>query len=146
MGKNKYYCRYNGKIYNLSDVKECLDREDYTAALRVLLNNYDWDPIDSITFEDVVKFNNGEIPADFNEALEGLREENRKKHTPPPVPHCPRCGSTSITTGPRGFSAGMSLLSGLLGGNSVESGLIGSGNTVNRCANCGHTWRPKWRR
>lgn len=41
---------------------------------------------------------------------------------------CPCCGSTSITTGQRGFS--------------LVTGFIGSNKTVNRCAKCGHTWNP----
>lgn len=43
--------------------------------------------------------------------------------------HCPCCGSTSITTGARGYS--------------FWTGFLGSGKTVNRCAKCGHTWQPK---
>lgn len=39
---------------------------------------------------------------------------------------CPRCGSTSVTTGQRGFS--------------IMTGFIGSGKTVNRCAKCGWKW------
>lgn len=42
---------------------------------------------------------------------------------------CPKCGSTSITTGQRGYS--------------LLTGLLGSGKTVNRCANCGYKWEPK---
>ena len=45
------------------------------------------------------------------------------------IPSCPRCGSTYITAGARGYS--------------IVTGFIGSGKTVNRCANCGHTWSPK---
>ena len=41
---------------------------------------------------------------------------------------CPRCSSTSITTGQRGFS--------------LLTGFIGSNKTVNRCAKCGYTWEP----
>lgn len=41
---------------------------------------------------------------------------------------CPRCGSTNITTGSRGFS--------------LVTGFIGSGKTVNRCASCGYKWKP----
>lgn len=41
---------------------------------------------------------------------------------------CPKCGSTSITAGQRGYS--------------LLTGFIGSGKTVNRCANCGHKWKP----
>lgn len=41
---------------------------------------------------------------------------------------CPKCGSTSITAGQRGYS--------------LLTGFVGSGKTVNRCANCGHKWKP----
>lgn len=44
------------------------------------------------------------------------------------TPKCPKCGSKSITAGQRGFS--------------IVTGFIGSGQTVNRCANCGHKWKP----
>lgn len=51
--------------------------------------------------------------------------------TKPPVPTCPRCGSTAITAGARGVN-------GFLG-------FIGASKTVNRCANCGNTWTPKYK-
>lgn len=41
---------------------------------------------------------------------------------------CPKCGSTSITTGARGANGFW--------------GFIGASSTVNRCGNCGHTWKP----
>lgn len=44
------------------------------------------------------------------------------------IPKCPKCGSTAITAGQRGFK--------------LTTGFIGSNKTVNRCANCGHTWKP----
>lgn len=47
------------------------------------------------------------------------------------IPHCPKCGSTSITAGARGIN--------------WFWGTIGSGKTVNRCANCGYTWKPNGR-
>lgn len=43
-------------------------------------------------------------------------------------PRCPKCGSTSISTGQRGYS--------------LLTGFFGSGNTVNRCSNCGYKWKP----
>lgn len=48
-------------------------------------------------------------------------EENKVK--------CPRCGSTNIVTGQRGFS--------------ILTGFIGSSKTMNRCASCGYKWSPK---
>lgn len=41
---------------------------------------------------------------------------------------CPRCKSTQVTTGQKGFS--------------LLTGFIGSSKTVNRCAKCGYTWQP----
>ena len=43
-------------------------------------------------------------------------------------PHCPKCGSTAITAGQRGYS--------------ILTGFLGSNKTVCRCANCGHSWKP----
>lgn len=45
------------------------------------------------------------------------------------VPYCPKCGSTSITTGARGVDGFW--------------GFFGASRTVNRCANCGHSWEPR---
>ena len=42
---------------------------------------------------------------------------------------CPKCGSTAVTTGQRGFS--------------MWTGFLGSNKTVNRCGNCGCTFYPK---
>lgn len=44
---------------------------------------------------------------------------------------CPRCGSTAITTGQRGYT--------------LTTGFLGSNKTMNRCAKCGHKWTPsRW--
>lgn len=40
---------------------------------------------------------------------------------------CPKCGSTQITTGTRGWS--------------LFTGLIGSGTVYNMCAKCGNKWK-----
>lgn len=90
MGKNKYYCRANGKIYNMEDVYILLQKRDYGPNLSLcLIDNHGFEPLDSILFEDVLKFNNWEIPVDYNETLKQMLEYNRKKR-------CPRCGSTNI--------------------------------------------------
>jgi len=41
---------------------------------------------------------------------------------------CPKCGSTSVTTGTRGFS--------------IITGFIGSGKVMNMCGQCGFKWKP----
>lgn len=42
--------------------------------------------------------------------------------------HCPKCGSTSITTMARGYSG--------------WTGWFGSGDPMNVCQQCGHKWKP----
>lgn len=41
---------------------------------------------------------------------------------------CPKCGSTAVTTGQRGYS--------------LWTGFLGAGKTVNRCGSCGYKWKP----
>ncbi len=70
-----------------------------------------------------------------------VKEDNRPKMTrgiivdkqPTPksdVIKCPKCNSTQISTGKRGFS--------------LMTGFIGANKTVNRCARCGYSWKPKF--
>ena len=54
------------------------------------------------------------------ESIKNQQEKNQVR--------CPKCGSTNITAGQRGYS--------------LLTGFIGSGNTVNRCAKCGYKWKP----
>lgn len=42
---------------------------------------------------------------------------------------CPRCSSTAVVVGTRGYS--------------MITGFIGSGETMNRCGNCGYKWKPR---
>ena len=61
------------------------------------------------------------------------REEESEKRTQEylaqkDLPRCPKCGSTSITAGQKGYS--------------LLTGFIGSSKTVNRCAKCGYKWKP----
>lgn len=43
--------------------------------------------------------------------------------------HCPRCDSTNVVTGQRGYS--------------MVWGFVGSNRTMNRCGKCGYKWEPK---
>ena len=61
-----------------------------------------------------------------NMRVDALMESLSKKNN---VLKCPKCGSTAITTGQRGFS--------------LISGFWGSGKTMNRCGKCGYKWKPR---
>ena len=68
--------------------------------------------------------NCGKLTIMFTKHPSALNNRNINKNQP----KCPKCGSTAITTGQRGFS--------------LVTGFIGSNKTMNRCANCGHKWKP----
>lgn len=59
-----------------------------------------------------------------------IDENGSKNYDHKEVPlACPRCGSTSVTTGARGYS--------------FVTGFLGSSKTTNRCGKCGHSWHPR---
>jgi len=59
-----------------------------------------------------------------------LGENGSRNYDTKEVPlSCPRCGSTSVTTGARGYS--------------IVTGFLGSNKTTNRCGKCGHSWQPR---
>lgn len=62
-----------------------------------------------------------------NQNVQQLQTQNSKSDLD--ILKCPKCGSTAVSTGARGFS--------------IVTGFLGSGQTVNRCGNCGHKWKPR---
>lgn len=54
---------------------------------------------------------------------------------------CPKCGSTQITGGNKGFGLGKAVAGGLLlGPIGLLGGLIGSKDIMVACLNCGYKW------
>lgn len=66
---------------------------------------------------------------EMDKNLNAIQNEVKKLENQQNVPKCPKCGSTAISTGARGFS--------------IVTGFLGSDQTVNRCGNCGYKWKPK---
>lgn len=64
----------------------------------------------------------------FRAQAEQMNAAENVKKAEENTPKCPMCGSTNITAGQRGYS--------------FWTGFLGSNKTVNRCSNCGHTWKP----
>ena len=58
------------------------------------------------------------------------QESSKPTNTTPTkdIIRCPKCNSTAITTDARGVNNFW--------------GLLGASKTVNRCGNCGYTWKP----
>ena len=55
---------------------------------------------------------------------------------------CPKCGSTQITAGNKGFGFGKAAIGAVaLGPVGLLGGLIGSKKVIVTCLNCGHKWQ-----
>lgn len=115
-------CKINGVEFDLSSYKEKIDSSNQNEDILSEIEYELFDKIETITIDESEELLNimlttNRVPKSFN-----------SHHTSALLPHCPRCGSTSISTGSRGWK--------------WTTGFIGSGKTVNRCANCGHMWEP----
>jgi len=56
---------------------------------------------------------------------------------------CPRCGSTQVSGGQKGYRSGRAAAGCLLlGPVGLLGGLFGSGEVMATCLNCGHQWKP----
>lgn len=98
----------------IMDIKRISTDENFMKAMTEL---YEKDPI-----EYQLKLNQFKAQVKQQEQAEESRVEEKD------VVHCPKCGSTSITTGARGVN--------------WFWGFIGANKTVNRCGKCGYTWKP----
>lgn len=83
---------------------------------------------DIIAFNEKIAIFRSEVERRTAIQRKEIAERQAREKANQNVPRCPKCGSTAITAGQRGFS--------------LLTGFIGSGNTVNRCSNCGHKWKP----
>lgn len=125
----KNHCIINGVDIDCSFVFN-----DYDLELRQMemadKTNLDINVADKIVAE---WSSTGKIPPVFNGKISTWEEDHKKaiQQSQQNVPKCPKCNSTAITTGARGVS--------------WFWGTIGSSKTVNRCANCGYTWKPNGR-
>lgn len=114
-------CNINGKPFNLSDCRDKL----------LSISNDERFELEHEFFNKVGNLTIYEVRELFDEILSTklIPKSFISHHIPTNTPRCPKCGSTAITTGARGVNFTM--------------GLIGASKTVNRCASCGYTWKPK---
>lgn len=106
---------YNDKDYDLSFLME-REWDKLWDAVMALDRRYNWE-LDAVSGEIVRKL--------YDEGKLKIKQQPSQTN----IPKCPRCGSTAITAGQRGFS--------------IVTGFWGSSATVNRCSNCGYKWKPK---
>ena len=123
-------CIINGVKYDLSDLK------DYVLSKQrrqeVSIYNKSQELIKMIPGFSILAAGKlmleieqtGRVPPSFNAEQYAIKFKEDDG-----LIHCPRCDSTNVVTGQRGYS--------------MMWGFIGSNRTMNRCAKCGHKWEPK---
>lgn len=135
MSKNKYYCRIDGKIYNLEKIQDVIDNSsgdlDKAEIFMVAVEEYGL-PMDNLLGY-VIEFNNNEIPSDYNEALKRMQDRNQAQvqRMVANKPKCPTCNSTNVKP-ISGSERAVSVI-----GLGLFSKKIGKSY---KCLNCKHTW------
>lgn len=87
--------KYDGVEYDFSEVKKLLCENNKSKAFQEIINIIP--NISSVNLSliiDVIKFNNNEIPYDYEECLERLRDYNSSGHRN--YTKCPTCGSSNV--------------------------------------------------
>lgn len=118
-------CVINGRSYDLTEVKERIDQlspGDEMSKYHIMVDlQKKIGNVNSATVAYLVDtiHKTGKVPERYSDTITANNVSVR----------CPKCSSTQITTGSRGYS--------------IVTGFIGAGKTVNRCAKCGYSWKPR---
>ena len=128
MGKNKYYCKIDGKIYNLKKIQDIIDENpEHPDIAKIYIAAVEEYHLPTNTMLDsVITFNNNEIPADYNEALKKMQNQNQAS-----LSRCPRCGSTNIK-----YNLEFASWMAAQGQEPVSDSVLKD----NKCGNCGFKW------
>ena len=129
-------CRIDGVEYNLTEVKNDLlslpegkltnqnDKDKLHVILKKMVHSIDGFSIFAALMLASQLRETESVPSSFNAEKYAAKFKQNDG-----LIHCPRCDSTNVVTGQRGYS--------------MIWGFIGSNRTMNRCANCGHKWEPR---
>jgi len=85
--------KYDGIEYDFSDIKKIIDEQGSIPTKEIMLK-LNVNGVNAFLIRDVIKFNNNEIPYDYEECLERLRDYNSSGHRN--YPKCPTCGSSNV--------------------------------------------------
>lgn len=114
-------CRYGHPIIMTS-----MPDDDFTILSKISDSTDFYDAMIKLHDDDIIEY---ELKmSQFRSQVQAKEAEEERKKAEESKPRCPKCGSTSITAGQKGYS--------------ILTGFLGSNKTVNRCSNCGHTWKP----
>lgn len=111
------------KMIEEMNIHPLISRDDAYLIYNVTHSTEIIDAMIELKQKDIIEY--GLKLSQFKSQLEQKSQINQQEKN---QVHCPKCGSTNITAGQRGYS--------------LLTGFIGSSNTVNRCAKCGYKWKP----
>lgn len=111
------------KMIEDMNIHPLISEEDANIIYNVTHSTEIIDAMIELKQKDIIEY--GLKLSQFKNQLEQKRQINQQEKS---QVRCPKCGSTSITTGARGVN--------------LTFGLLGASKTVNRCGKCGHTWKP----
>lgn len=104
-------------------IKTSLPYDDFWILCDISEDNNFLQAMIDLKEKDIIEYN-----LKMSQFRNQVEQKKRNKLQSSNTIHCPKCGSTNITVGQRGYS--------------LVTGFIGSGSTVNRCAKCGYKWKP----
>ena len=104
-------------------VETPIAKEEFAIICCISMDNEFLQAMIDLKEKDIIEFN-----LKMSQFKAQLQQQKSSAPQSANTVRCPRCGSTNITAGQRGYS--------------LLTGFVGSGSTVNRCANCGHKWKP----
>ncbi len=111
------------KMIEDMNIHPLISKDDALTIYNVTRSTEIIDAMIELKQKDIIEY--GLKLAQFKNQLDQKRQVNQQEKN---QVCCPKCGSTNITAGQRGYS--------------LVTGFIGSGSTVNRCAKCGYKWKP----
>lgn len=112
-------CDYCNRIL----VKMNLTNEEFDTIIDISSDSSFIEAMDELKSKDIIEFNlkMSQFKSQVSQTQAQQKQEEEKIH-------CPKCNSASISTGARGVNNFW--------------GMLGASKTVNRCGNCGFTWKP----
>ncbi len=104
-------------------VKMNLTNKEFNVIIKISGDSSFIEAMDELKSKDIIEFNLK--MSQFKSQVSQTQAQQKQEEE---TIHCPKCNSTSISTGARGVNNFW--------------GMLGASKTVNRCGNCGFTWKP----
>ena len=91
------------------------------------------------------KIDKNKVKQIMKEAIWDKAPQNQNKENLDNIAHCPKCGSTSLSTDKKGFGIGKAVVGAAVAGPiGLVAGNIGAKKVRVTCLNCGHQfWAGK---